>query len=134
VAYVFLIYGMHNNFNIVTGAEGMPHAVLIRAVEPLLGRATMARRRGVPPSSVQLTNGPGKLCQAFNITRDDTARDLCGRALPRIYLLDAPRVAAERSPRIGVDYAGSWAHKPWRFAIRGNPYVSKRPRARLGHP
>src|SRR6185437_3554069 len=66
-AYMFLLYGMHWAFNTVAAPEGCPHAVLIRAIEPCLGRPLMAARRGVPEGSVQLTNGPGKLCAALRL-------------------------------------------------------------------
>jgi DNA-3-methyladenine glycosylase len=121
-AYVFLIYGMHWNFNLVTTASGLPHAVLIRALEPLEGLELMAARRGLREASVALSNGPGKLCQAFGIDRRHYAVDLtCGR----LYLADGPRGAVVRSSRIGVDYAGTWAEKPWRFFERGSRWVSK---------
>lgn len=121
-AYVFFVYGMHFHFNIVTGQSGEPHAVLIRAVEPLAGIELMARRRGMAADRVALTNGPGKLCQAFAITSADYGRDLCGREL---YLLDAAPVTVRRSPRIGIDYAGAWAERRWRFYDPRNRYVSQ---------
>jgi DNA-3-methyladenine glycosylase len=120
-AYVFFVYGMHWHFNLVTGKEGTPHAVLIRSLEPLEGLDLMAIRRGVAKDRVELTNGPGRLCQALGIDREQYGADLCG---DRIYLLDAPRSRARRTPRIGVDYAGAWAHKPWRFFEPDNLYVS----------
>jgi DNA-3-methyladenine glycosylase len=120
-AYVFFVYGMHWHFNLVTGKEGDPHAVLIRAVEPLEGLDLMATRRGVAKDRVELTNGPGKLCQALGIDREQYGADLCG---DRIYLLDAPRSRSRRTPRIGVDYAGAWALEPWRFFEPENRYVS----------
>jgi DNA-3-methyladenine glycosylase len=121
-AYVFFVYGMHWNFNLVAGEIEQPHAVLIRAVEPISGLAQMAERRGVPESRVELTNGPGKLCQAFGIDRRHYGVDLC--TSETLLLEDAPRAKVARSPRIGVDYAGSWAEKPWRFCELGNRYVS----------
>lgn len=121
-AYVFFVYGMHYNFNLVTGRVGEPEAVLIRALEPLSGMALMAARRKMAPERVELTNGPGKLCQACAIARSDYGVDLCsGSAL---HLLDAPGAKVARSPRIGVDYAGSWAARPWRFYEPGNRFVS----------
>src|SRR6187401_3869867 len=68
-AYVFLVYGLHFHLNLVTTAVGMPHAVLLRAVEPIAGAELMERRRGMPAARRELTNGPGKLCQAFGIQR-----------------------------------------------------------------
>jgi DNA-3-methyladenine glycosylase len=124
-AYVYLLYGVSWAFNIVVAKEGQPHAVLVRALEPLLGLELMGARRGMPSSSRLLTNGPGKLCQALGITRADYGRDLAGDEL---YLLDGPRGKLARSPRINVDYAGAWAARPWRFYERGNRFVSVSPR------
>ena len=124
-AYVFLLYGISWAFNIVVAKEGEPHAVLVRALEPVGGLELMSRRRGVPPDSRLLTNGPGKLCQALGITREDYGRDLCGDVL---YLLDGPHGPIARSPRINVDYAGEWAARRWRFYERGNRFVSVPPR------
>lgn len=121
-AYVFFVYGMHYNFNLVTGSVGDPEAVLIRALEPLSGISLMAARRKMAPERVELTNGPGKLCQACAITRGDYGVDLCSESV--LFLLDAPRAKVARSPRIGVDYAGTWAARPWRFHEPGNRFVS----------
>lgn len=126
-AYMFLIYGMHWNFNLVTGALGEPHAVLIRAVEPVTGAALMARQRGVPAHSRELTNGPGKLCQAFALDRRHYGSDLCQGPL---FLAAAPSVRVARSVRIGIDYAGSWAEKPWRFYDPESRYTSRLPKPR----
>jgi DNA-3-methyladenine glycosylase len=125
-AYLFLLYGMHWAFNVVVGPEGHPHAVLVRAVEPVIGAPIMAARRGVDAARVQLTNGPGKVCAALGLDAAAYGLDLCG---PRLYLAaGAPRAPVGRSPRINVDYAGAWAKKPWRFYERGNRYVSVPPR------
>jgi len=124
-AYVYLLYGVSWAFNIVVAKEGEPHAVLVRALEPTIGLDLMAARRGAPAHSRLLTNGPGKLCHALGITRDDYGRDLAGDEL---FLLDGPRTAIARSPRINVDYAGDWAARPWRFFERGNRFVSVPPR------
>ncbi len=128
-AYVFLIYGMHLHFNMVASQPGEPHAVLVRALEPLLGAALMARRRGLDASRRELTNGPGKLCQALGITRDDYGADLC-RGGP-LYLVDGPAPArVGRAPRIGVEYAAEWALRPWRFFDPDSQYVSDARRTR----
>jgi DNA-3-methyladenine glycosylase len=127
-AYVFFVYGMHWNFNLVTGKVGEPHAVLIRGVEPLWGSELMAARRGLDSGRRELTNGPGKLCQAFAIGAAQYGSDLCRGEL---VLLAAPSAKIACAPRVGVDYAGAWAKKPWRFFEPGNPYVSRPPRARL---
>jgi DNA-3-methyladenine glycosylase len=126
-AYVYLLYGISWAMNLVTTADGEPHAVLVRAIEPLRGIDLMARRRRKPQASRELTNGPGKLTNALAITGADYGRDLCGG---RLYLerCDLPVGRIGRSPRINVDYAGHWASKPWRFYERGNRYVSVAPR------
>jgi DNA-3-methyladenine glycosylase len=123
-AYVFFVYGMHWHVNLVTSKAGAPHAVLLRAVEPLLGAGVMAKRRGLEPGDVNLTNGPGKLCQAFGIDKRHYNADL---SAGRLFLSEGttPRGKLVRSPRIGVDYAGSWADKPWRFSEQGNRWVSR---------
>lgn len=126
-AYVYLLYGLSWAMNLVAASEGEPHAVLIRALEPVHGVELMARRRNRPPDSRDLTNGPGKLTQALAITGDDYGRDLCGE---RLFLAESPGPTGPigRSARINVAYAGDWALKRWRFYIRGNRYVSVRPR------
>ena len=124
-AYVYLLYGLSWAFNIVAAQEGDPHAVLVRALEPVEGLDLMSKRRGVPAGARRLTNGPGKLCQALAITGADYARDLCGDEL---YLVDGPSGPVARSARINVDYAGAWAARPWRFVERGNPWISVPPR------
>jgi DNA-3-methyladenine glycosylase len=124
-AYVFLLYGVSWAFNVVTGEEGHPHAVLVRALEPLVGLELMSARRGVAPDRRELTNGPGKLCQALGIDRAAYGLDLCGDVL---FLADGARGPVGRSPRINVDYAGAWAARPFRFYERGNRYVSVPPR------
>jgi DNA-3-methyladenine glycosylase len=124
-AYVFFVYGMHFQFNLVTSGVGEPHAVLIRAVEPVCGADLMAVRRGMPADRIELTNGPGKLCQALGIDRRHNGSDLCRGSL---YLVDSPEVRTRRAPRVGIDYAGTWANRPWRFYDPESRYVSKRPR------
>ena len=126
-AYVFMLYGTSWAMNLVTGADGEPHAVLIRAIEPLRGIELMARRRRKAPDSRELTNGPSKLTDALAITGADYGRNLCGG---RLYLehCELPVGRIGRSPRINVDYAGRWASRRWRFYERGNRYVSVAPR------
>ena len=123
-AYVFFVYGMHWHLNLVTTRAGAPHAILLRAVEPLLGVELMARRRDLPPTNVNLCNGPGKLCQAFDVERRHYGADLTRGSL---FLSDAeqPRGKLGRSARIGVDYAETWAEKPWRFFELDNRWVSR---------
>jgi DNA-3-methyladenine glycosylase len=123
-AYVYFIYGFYNMLNLVTEAKDYPAAVLIRAVEPVTGVALMKERR----KSGELRNlasGPGKLCQAFAVDRTLNGTDLKGNTL---YVEDRgePTPRFRSTPRIGVDYAGKWKAKPYRFLVRGNEFVSKR--------
>ena len=123
-AYVFFVYGMYNQFNVVTNLADTPHAVLIRALEPVEGIELMRKRRP-GKSDHNLTNGPGKLCIALGIDRKLDATDLLGE---RVWLEDAarpPRSRISSGPRIGIDYAEEWIDKPWRFWIRDNPFVSR---------
>lgn len=123
-AYMFLIYGLHWQFNIVTSKTGEPHAVLIRAIEPIYGLDTMAAHRGMSADRLELTNGPGKLCQALGLDRRHYGVDLCDSPL---FLADGAKGPIARSRRIGIDYAGSWAEKPWRFYDPTSPYTSRLP-------
>lgn len=120
-AYVFFVYGMHWHINLVTGAIGEPHAVLLRALEPVVGEPLLAARRGLAPGDLRLTNGPGKLCQAFAIDGRHYGADLCDGPL---FLAEGDRPRVARAPRIGVDYAGAWAARPWRFFDRESRWVS----------
>ena len=124
-AYVFFVYGMYNQFNVVTNAQDAPHAVLIRAVEPAEGIELMRKGRLGQPDH-NLTNGPGKLCIAMGIDRKLDSADLLG---DRVWLEQGrtiPRSQIASGPRIGIDYAEGWVEKPWRFWIRDNSFVSKR--------
>ncbi len=128
-AYVYFVYGMYNQFNVVTNAEHVPHAVLVRALEPVEGMALMRRRRGGGPVGA-LTSGPGKLCIALGIDRRLDGADLLG---DRVWIEKGRRVlpaAIASGPRIGIDYADAWVDRPWRFWLRGNPFVSRAPAAR----
>jgi len=123
-AYVFFVYGMYNQFNVVTNTADNPHAVLIRAIEPVEGVELMRRRRP-GKTDHNLTNGPGKLCIALGIDRKLDAADLLGN---KVWLEDAKPISRSRigsGPRIGIDYAEEWVDKPWRFWIDENPYVSR---------
>jgi DNA-3-methyladenine glycosylase len=119
-AYVFLIYGMYDCFNVVGMSEGSGHAVLVRAVEPIAGIAPLAK-----------TSGPGRLTRALEITRGDDALDLV--AGERIFVAERdrrPRIAV--TPRVGVAYAGEWADRPWRFFDRDSAHVSRPPVRSIG--
>jgi len=124
-AYVFFVYGMYNQFNVVTNVEDAPHAVLIRALEPVEGIDLMRKRRLGQPDH-NLTNGPAKLCIAMGIDRKLDSADLLG---DRVWLEQGqtiPRSKIASGPRIGIDYAEEWVDKPWRFWIRDNSFVSRR--------
>jgi len=123
-AYVYFVYGMYNQFNVVTNVENTPHAVLIRALEPVEGIDVMRRRRK-GRSEYELTSGPGRLCLAMGIDRGLDKADLLG---DRVWIEEGVSVLPReigRGPRIGIDYAGKWVAKPWRFWIRDNPFVSR---------
>jgi DNA-3-methyladenine glycosylase len=125
IAYVFFVYGMHCLFNVVTGKRNEPQAVLIRAAEPQNGQAEMASRRGHPRDIRMLTNGPGRLCQALGIDRIHNGADICR---PPLYFAEGPAPRfIEQGPRIGVDYAGTWAERPWRWIDAQSRFVSRRP-------
>ena len=126
-AYVFFVYGMHHQFNVVTGPEGLPHAVLVRAVEPEEGVELMRARRPVSKER-ELTSGPGKLCRALGLDLSFDGVDLTagGRAwLEETGARFSPDEIAT-GPRIGVDYAGEDALRPWRFWVKDNVYVSRK--------
>ena len=123
-AYVFFVYGMYYQFNVVTNAAETPHAVLIRAVEPVEGIELMRERRQGQPDR-NLTKGPGKLCIAMGIDRSLDGADLLGE---RVWLEAGEKIGRSRiasGPRIGIDYAEEWIDKPWRFWISDNPFVSR---------
>ena len=125
VAYVYFVYGMYNQFNVVTNAPDIPHAILVRALEPVEGLEIMRTRRHLQPDR-NLTNGPGKLCIALGIDRQLDKADLLGR---RVWIEDYLKVSRGRilkGPRVGIDYAGEWVTTPWRFWIKGNEYVSRK--------
>lgn len=124
-AYVYFIYGMHHCFNVVTGPEGEGNAVLIRALEPVIGCELMQRRRNT--KSVQnLCNGPGKVCQALAITKNEYGLDLCATDSPLrlIRYRHIPDAKISATPRINVAYAEEAASWPWRFYVKNSPYVS----------
>lgn len=125
-AYVYFIYGMYYCINLTAGnLPGKPEAVLIRALEPLEGKYLMAKRRSAKEvTAVKLTNGPGRLCMAMDITKAQNKLDVTA---PPLYILGAPVIPKEdimETTRIGVDYAGDWKNKPWRFYIKENRFVS----------
>ena len=119
VAYVYLCYGIHHLFNIVTNVEGIPHAVLIRAIEPTDGVELMLRRRNMKEVSLKLSGGPGTLTQALGIKTTQTQTDLTGEQIwleDRGFLVPEDKIIA--GPRVGVSYAGEDAENPWRFQLK----------------
>jgi len=119
VAYVYLCYGIHHLFNVVTGAAEVPHAVLVRAALPLEGEALMLKRRGKARRDKTLLAGPGSTACALGITTALTGVSLSGN---RVWIEDrgipVPDTAVSCGPRVGVDYAGADALLPWRFIAR----------------
>jgi DNA-3-methyladenine glycosylase len=119
--YVYFTYGMHYCCNVVTGPEGYGSAVLIRAIEPLGGEDIMLEnRRG--RGGHDLTNGPAKLCQAYGIDKSWNGHDLGQKPLQLLPQPEMPKNQIVQTGRIGISQAKD---VPWRFYIRGNPYVSK---------
>lgn len=124
-AYVYFVYGMYYQFNVVTNAAETPHAILVRAVEPIEGLDVMRHRRPVK-SDVDLSNGPGKLCIALNIDRRFDCADLVGDELWLERYKDLKPRQIESGPRVGISYAEDYVSKPWRFWIKGNTFVSRK--------
>ena len=123
IAYVYFIYGMYWCVNAVTRAEGLPSAVLIRALEPVRGIELMRERRGAARTDRELTNGPGKLCVALGIGREHNGASLQRGAL---VIREGERVADADvvvAPRIGIKKAADW---PLRWYVRNNEFVSRR--------
>lgn len=125
-AYIYLCYGIHHLFNIVTGPINIPHAVLIRAIEPFDGIPTMLKRRHLETVKPSLTAGPGALTQALGITTKLDGVKLFSKPIwvEDINIKISPsEVIASR--RVGVAYAKEHQHLPWRFRIKNNPWTSK---------
>jgi len=124
VAYVYVCYGIHTLFNIVTNKESIPHAILIRAIEPLKGISIMKKRRNFS-NLYNLTSGPGKLTQALGISMQHNGTSLLG---PEIILRQYKKISKNdiiSSPRVGIAYAGKDILNPWRFRISDNKWCSK---------
>lgn len=126
VSYVYLCYGIHSLFNVITGFKDVPHAVLVRALEPLDGLDVMLRRRNMKKVEPRVTGGPGMLSQAMGITTSDDGLPLTGE---RIWIGDIGKTIDNdtiiASPRVGVDYAGDDANLPYRFRVKDNKWTSK---------
>lgn len=124
-AYVYLCYGIHHLFNVVTNSQGTPHAVLIRAIEPTEGLPVMLERRRMEHVKPALTSGPGAMSMALGIHTRHTGLSLAGS---QIYIENGIKVAKKdiiAATRVGVGYAQDDAYLPYRFYIKGSPWVSK---------
>ena len=128
-AYVYLCYGIHEMFNVVTGSENTPHAILIRAIEPVTGIAIMQQRMGKNKADYSIGRGPGNVTKALGIHRQHNGRLLAEMDL---YIADDGFKVLPTdiviTQRIGVDYAGEDALLPYRFFLKNNPYVSGKKR------
>ncbi len=127
VAYVYLCYGIHHLFNVVTAKKGMAHAILIRAIEPLDNIALMLARRDKSKVNRQLTGGPGVMSKALGITTEYTGVSLLAKDSP-VWIEDSGFKVSEEniiaSPRVGVGYAEECALWDWRFRIKGSKWTS----------
>ena len=127
--YVYLCYGIHHLFNVVTNEKNIPHAILIRGVEPLKGINKMLERTGKEKLDKTLTRGPGNVSKALGIHTTHSGMSLLSK---EIFIADDGFIYSKKeiasSPRIGVDYAGDHALLPYRFYIKGNPFVSGNPK------
>jgi DNA-3-methyladenine glycosylase len=125
IAYVYLCYGIHHLFNVVTNVQDQPHAVLVRAIEPVMGIDIMLERMQKSKLDYTVGRGPGNLSTAMGISTAHTGLSLLQKEL---YIaddgIDIPAHQVIATPRIGVDYAAEDALLPYRFFIRGNPFVS----------
>jgi DNA-3-methyladenine glycosylase len=128
-AYVYLCYGIHHLFNVVTNSKEIPHAILIRALDPIEGIEEMLLRTHKKRLDQTLTRGPGNVSNALGIFTRHTGISLLGN---EIFIAEDgtkfSKKAIAASPRIGVDYAGQDALLPYRFYVKGNPFVSGKPR------
>ena len=124
-AYVYLCYGIHRLFNVVTNTRGAADAVLIRALEPLSGIEQMLHRRNKQASTPELTSGPGRLTKAMGIDLIHNALNLGSDIIWIQDSSDSSRVKIESSTRIGVEYSGESALLPWRFTVKSSKWLSK---------
>lgn len=123
ISYVYLCYGIHYLFNVITNLEDIPHAILIRALYPTDGIGTMMARRHKLRLDATLTSGPGALTQALGITLQHNALSLQG---PTLWIEDRGLDIVEEEiiaqPRVGIDYAGEHALLPWRFTLKNENF------------
>jgi DNA-3-methyladenine glycosylase len=127
-AYIYLCYGIHHLFNVVAGAEGQPDAILVRALEPIENLELMLERRRTQKVSPTLCGGPGALSQALGLHTRYSGASLFG-SNAEIWIEDqdiqVPHYQISTGTRVGVQYAGTCAKRPWRFHIQGSPWVSR---------
>ena len=129
-AYIYLIYGMYHCLNVVTQPEGQPECVLIRALEPIAGLDIMIERSGKKKPE-QLCAGPGRLCRALGLDCSLSGVSLLSGSFFLAEGMPIPGSEILSSPRIGVDYAEKDRDRPWRYFVKGSPYVSKVPGKRI---
>jgi len=125
-AYVYLCYGIHHLFNVVTNVDGLADAILIRGLEPVDGIKQMLERRKMKTPKMNLSAGPGALSKALGITTDLYGQDLTGQTIwieDRGVEIETNNIISDK--RVGVDYAGEDALKPWRFVIKDSRWMSK---------
>ena len=126
LAYVYFVYGIHHMFNVVTNAQGTPHAILIRGIEPVKGKEIMMERFHKTIFNKTIGKGPGNVAKALGIQTRHTGYSLLGN---EIFIADDKFVVEESSiiasPRIGVDYAAEDAKLLYRFYLKDNPFVSR---------
>jgi DNA-3-methyladenine glycosylase len=130
IGYVYLCYGIHNLFNVVTNQENIPHAILIRSIEPIDGIEAMMIRRKKTKLDKTLTTGPGALSQALGINKLHNKISLAGNT---IWIEDRNIQVGqiEATTRVGIDYAEEYKEKPWRYYIEGNKWVSRIPSLKI---
>ena len=125
ISYIYICYGIHPLLNIVTNNEGVPHAILLRAIEPTDGIETMLRRRNKSKLDKSLTAGPGSLAVALGLSLHFNGCSLLG---PQLWIEKGENAilpeAIVASPRVGIDYAEEDAALPWRFRLQNNPWTS----------
>ena len=125
ISYIYLCYGLHQMFNVVTGPQGSPHAILVRSIEPIIGLSTIMARRSVKGKN--LTNGPGKLAAALGINTSFNGIDITNKK-SNIWIGEDVSYKCSNiisGPRVGIAYAKECAHWPWRFYLANNSWVSK---------
>ncbi len=126
VAYMYICYGIHDMLNIVTGTEGMSHAALIRAIEPIEGLDVMRNRRAVFDDDKRLCQGPGALAKAMGLSKLHNGTDLQGDT---IWLTDEGLSYSDlevmAGARVGMNFEGPYKTIPWRFYVKGNSHVSR---------